>query len=160
MARPPAPAIFNKGLRPHYYCLPVLKRERHRQALLRAIQSGSPKFFLGTDSAPHATAAKESDCGCAGVFTAHAALGLYAEAFDGVGALDKLRAFACEHGPDFYGLPRNNSSPETDRGYEVRVERAAQEVPESFELGGSVVRPLRAGETVAFSCVRVPQGGK
>jgi dihydroorotase len=100
-------AIFKGGLRPHLYCLPVLKRERHRVALMRAATGGSPKFFLGTDSAPHPRGEKESACGCAGCFTAHAALELYAEAFDTAGALERLEAFASFHGPDFYRLPRN-----------------------------------------------------
>jgi dihydroorotase len=103
-------AMFQGGMRPHYYCLPVLKREIHRRALVEVATGGNPKFFLGTDSAPHAKAAKESACGCAGIYTAHAALELYAEAFEAAGALDRLEAFASFHGPDFYGLPRNRES--------------------------------------------------
>ena len=103
-------AIFIGGIRPHYYCLPVLKRETHRQALVEAATSGSPKFFLGTDSAPHAAHLKEHACGCAGCYTAHAALELYAEAFEAAGALDKLEGFASFHGADFYGLPRNTGT--------------------------------------------------
>ena len=103
-------AIFTGGVRPHYYCLPVLKREEHRRALVQAATSGSDKFFLGTDSAPHSQQSKESACGCAGIYTAHAALELYAEAFELAGALDRLEAFASFHGPDFYGLPRNRST--------------------------------------------------
>jgi dihydroorotase len=100
-------AILAGGIRPHFYCLPVLKRERHRLALVEAATSGHPRFFLGTDSAPHAVGTKECSCGCAGLFSAHAALELYAEVFDRAGALDRLEGFASQHGPDFYGLPRN-----------------------------------------------------
>jgi len=103
-------AMFQGGIRPHYYCLPVLKRETHREALVAAATSGNPKFFLGTDSAPHATPAKESACGCAGIYTAHAAIELYAEAFESADALEKLEAFASHFGPDFYGLPRNTDT--------------------------------------------------
>ena len=103
-------AMFQGGIRPHYYCLPVLKRETHREALVAAATSGNPKFFLGTDSAPHATHAKEAACGCAGIYTAHAAIELYAEAFESADALDKLEAFASHFGPDFYGLPRNTDT--------------------------------------------------
>ena len=104
-------ALFQGGIRPHYYCLPILKRERHRQALIQAAASGNPKYFLGTDSAPHPRPGKETACGCAGCYTAHAALELYAEAFDAAGALDRLEAFASFHGADFYGLPRNAGTP-------------------------------------------------
>ena len=136
-------AIFSGGLRPHYYCLPVLKRERHRQALVAAATGGSRKFFLGTDSAPHARGAKETSCGCAGCYTAHAALELYAEAFDAVGALDRLEAFASFNGPDFYRLPRNNGS--------ITLIRQAWTVPAEYPLGpGNVLVPLRAGETLAW----------
>jgi len=132
-------AIFAGGLRPHYYCLPVLKRERHRLALLRAATSGSRKFFLGTDSAPHAQPTKETDCGCAGCYTAHAALEFYAEAFASVGALDRLEGFASFNGPDFYGLPRN-------RG-QVTLEQQDWRVPETYAYAaGDVLVPLRAGE--------------
>jgi dihydroorotase len=133
-------ALFAGGLRPHWYCLPVLKRERHRQALVRAATSGSPKFFLGTDSAPHAAALKErSVCG-AGCFTAPAALELYAEAFDAAGALHRLEAFAAFHGADFYGLPRNTGS--------VTLVREDWAVPETLPFGDTVIKPLRGGETL------------
>ena len=135
-------AIFRGGLRPHAYCLPVLKRERHRQALLEAAASGSPRFFLGTDSAPHARHAKESDCGCAGLYTAHAGIELYAEAFDAIGALDRLEAFASFHGPDFYGLPRNTAK--------VTLRRERWTVPESLPFGDAELKPLRGGETLAW----------
>ncbi len=133
-------ALFVGGLRPHYYCLPVLKREVHRRALVAAATSGSAKFFLGTDSAPHAAAMKEQSVCGAGCFTAPAALELYAEAFDGAGALDRLEAFASFHGPDFYGLPRNR-----DR---VTLRRDAWTLPETLPFGDALVKPLRAGETL------------
>jgi dihydroorotase len=136
-------AIFQGGLRPHHYCLPVLKREEHRQALLRAATSGNPKFFLGTDSAPHARHTKEHACGCAGVYSAHAALELYAEAFETAGALPRLEAFASLHGADFYGLPRNSER--------VRLRRAAWRVPAELPYGDDRLVPLRAGETVAWA---------
>lgn len=135
-------AIFNGGLRPHYYCLPVLKREDHRRALVEAATSGSAKFFLGTDSAPHPRGEKESACGCAGCFTAYAALELYAEAFDQAGALDKLEAFASFHGPDFYRLSRN-----TERATLVR---AAWSAPEELPFGDAKLAPLRGGERLAW----------
>jgi dihydroorotase len=135
-------AIFRGGLRPHAYCLPVLKREKHRQALVEAATSGSDRFFLGTDSAPHAKSAKESECGCAGIYTAHAGIELYAEAFEAAGALDKLEAFASFHGPDFYGLPRN-----TDR---ITLLRDPMVVPASLPLGDKTLVPMRAGEIVAW----------
>jgi dihydroorotase len=136
-------AIFAGGLRPHHYCLPVLKRETHRQALVAAAISGSPKFFLGTDSAPHAKSTKEAACGCAGCYTAHAGIELYAEAFEAAGALDKLEAFASFHGPDFYGLPRNR-----DR---ITLVREAWTVPTDQPLlDGDPLVPLRAGEAVAW----------
>ncbi len=138
-------AIFEGGLRPHHYCLPVLKREANRQALVRAATSGSPKYFLGTDSAPHPKGAKESDCGCAGIYTALNALELYTEVFDEAGALDKLEGFASLHGPDFYQLPRN-------RG-QITLERAEVEVPASLDFGGQPGIPLRAGGTVAWRLV-------
>jgi dihydroorotase len=132
-------AIFAGGLRPHYYCLPVLKRERHRLALLRAATSGSRKFFLGTDSAPHAQPTKEAACGCAGCYTAHAALEFYAEAFASVGGLDRLEAFASFNGPDFYGLPRNHG--------QVTLEQQDWRVPEAYAYAaGDALVPLRAGE--------------
>ncbi|MCB1769971.1 MAG: dihydroorotase, partial [Candidatus Competibacteraceae bacterium] len=131
-------ALFQGGVRPHYYCLPVLKRERHRQALVKAATSGNPKFFLGTDSAPHPRQGKETACGCAGCYTAHAALELYAEAFEAAGALDKLEAFASFHGADFYGLPRNTAT--------IALQRTPAPVPESFPFGADELIPLRAGE--------------
>ncbi|MBK9952031.1 MAG: dihydroorotase [Candidatus Competibacteraceae bacterium] len=134
--------IFQGGIRPHYYCLPVLKRERHRQALLEAATSGNPKYFLGTDSAPHPRQGKETACGCAGCYTAHAALELYAEAFDSVGALERLEAFASFHGPDFYGLPRNTGT--------ITLCRQATLVPERLPFGADELVPLRAGETLAW----------
>ncbi|MEW5787030.1 MAG: dihydroorotase [Pseudomonadota bacterium] len=132
-------AMFQGGMRPHYYCLPVLKREAHRQALLAAATGGNPKFFLGTDSAPHAREAKESACGCAGIYSSHAALELYAEAFAEAGALDRLEAFASFHGPDFYGLPRNADS----------VTLVRETTPVAIDHPAGVV-PLRAGETLAW----------
>src|SRR5512139_2359581 len=135
-------AMFRGGIRPHLYCLPVLKREQHRQALVAAATSGSPKFFLGTDSAPHAAGAKESACGCAGIYSAHAAIELYAEAFEDAGALERLEAFAGFYGADFYGLPRN-----TDK---ITLRRASWTVPESLAMGGDRLVPLRAGETVRW----------
>ena len=138
-------AIFLGGIRPHYYCLPVLKRETHRQALVEAAVSGNPRFFLGTDSAPHAKGAKEIACGCAGCYTAVHALELYAEAFDAAGRLDALEAFASFFGPDFYGLPRNAGT--------VRLERAAWTVPESLPYGSETIVPLRAGEGMRWRFV-------
>jgi dihydroorotase len=136
-------AIFMGGLRPHYYCLPVLKREVHRQALVDAATSGSTKFFLGTDSAPHASIMKEASVCGAGCFTALSALELYAEAFDGAGALDKLEAFASHNGPDFYGLPRNTGT--------VTLKRESWELPASVPFGeAAVLKPLRAGETLGW----------
>jgi len=139
-------AIFTGGIRPHYYCLPVLKRETHREALVRAATSGSGKFFLGTDSAPHARATKEVACGCAGCYTAHAALELYAEAFDAAGALDQLEAFASFNGPDFYRLPRNTGK--------VTLQMQSWVVPEAFAYaGGDSLVPLRAGEALSWKLV-------
>jgi dihydroorotase len=138
-------ALFAGGLRPHNYCLPVLKRERHREALLAAAISGSPKFFLGTDSAPHPQSAKESACGCAGLYTAHAAIELYAEAFEQAGALDRLEGFASLFGPAFYGLPPNGDS--------ITLEKTAWEVPASYPLGNQRVIPMRAGETIGWKLV-------
>jgi dihydroorotase len=135
-------ALFSGGLRPHHYCLPVLKREEHRQALLAVATSGNPKFFLGTDSAPHARNAKESACGCAGMYSAHAALELYAEAFEQAGALERLEAFASFHGADFYGLPRNTGT--------VTLEKAGWTVPAELPFGKETLVPLRAGESVAW----------
>ncbi|MBU6470811.1 MAG: dihydroorotase [Gammaproteobacteria bacterium] len=136
-------ALLRDGIQPHYYCLPVLKRERDREALTRAAISGNPKFFLGTDSAPHARHLKESACGCAGIFNAHAAIELYAEAFEQAGALDKLEAFAAFHGADFYGLPRNR-----DR---IALVKKSWTVPEAYAFGDHQVVPLRAGEAVSWS---------
>ncbi len=138
-------AIFTGGIRPHYYCLPVLKRELHRRALLQAVASGSPRFFLGTDSAPHAAHLKEHASGCAGCYTAHAALELYAEAFDAVGALDRLEGFASFHGADFYGLPRNTGR--------ITLQRQNWTPPESFVFGEAELKPLRAGETLPWRLV-------
>jgi dihydroorotase len=135
-------AIFRGGFRPHFYCLPVLKRERHREALVRAATGGSPKFFLGTDSAPHPRGEKESACGCAGCFTAHAALELYAEAFERAGALERLEAFASFHGPDFYRLPRNAAR--------ATLIRDPWKVPAEVAFGDTTVVPLRAGESIAW----------
>ena len=135
-------AIFQGGLRPHYYCLPVLKRERHRAALVRAATGGSPKFFLGTDSAPHPRGEKESACGCAGCFTAHAALELYAEAFDAAGALDRLEGFASFHGADFYRLPRNTAR--------VTLVREPWSAPPELGFGATTLVPLRAGEPLRW----------
>ena len=135
-------AIFTGGIRPHYYCLPVLKREKHRQALVKAATSGSPKFFLGTDSAPHPAQLKEHATGCAGCYTAHAAMPMYAEAFDNAGALDKLEGFASFHGADFYGLPRNTGT------LTLRKERWTP--PESFAFGEADLKPLRSGEALPW----------
>jgi len=136
-------AIFLGGVRPHWYCLPVLKRETHRQALVAAVVSGSPKFFLGTDSAPHAKGAKEAACGCAGCYTAYAAIELYAEAFEQAGALDKLEAFASFNGPDWYGLPRNSSK--------ITLVKQDWTVPADYPyVGDERIVPLRAGETLSW----------
>lgn len=136
-------AIFQGGVRPHWYCLPVLKREIHRQALVEAAVSGNPKFFLGTDSAPHARLAKETSCGCAGCYTAYAALELYTEVFEQAGALDRLEAFASFHGPDFYGLPRNSG--------QLTLVKDEWTVPAGYAYaGGDSLVPLRAGEQLAW----------
>ncbi|WP_439606469.1 dihydroorotase [Hydrogenophaga sp.] len=135
-------ALFTGGVRPHYYCLPVLKRETHRQALLAAAASGSDRFFLGTDSAPHPAHLKEHAMGCAGCYTAHAAIEMYAEAFDSVGALDKLEAFASFHGPAFYGLPRNSGR--------ITLQRESWTTPESFRFGEADLKPLRGGEALPW----------
>ncbi len=136
-------AIFAGGIRPHNYCLPVLKREEHRVALVEAATSGSPRFFLGTDSAPHAKGAKEAACGCAGCYSAFNALGLYAEAFESVGKLDKLEGFASFYGPDFYSLPRNTKK--------ITLVKQAQSIPAELPLGDATIVPLRAGETIAWT---------
>ncbi|MDP3203555.1 MAG: dihydroorotase [Hydrogenophaga sp.] len=135
-------AIFTGGIRPHYYCLPVLKRETHRLALLAAATSGNDRFFLGTDSAPHPAHLKEHTTGCAGCYTAHAAIEMYAEAFDSVGALDQLEAFASFNGPAFYSLPRNSGS--------VTLKRESWTTPESFRFGEADLKPLRGGETLPW----------
>ena len=130
------------GIRPHYYCLPILKRGTHQQALLEAAVSGNPKFFLGTDSAPHTTGNKETDCGCAGVYTAHAAIELYAEVFEQMDALDALESFASHYGPDFYRLPRNTDT--------ITLRREPWQVPAQLPLGRDVLTPLRAADNVAW----------
>jgi dihydroorotase len=140
-------AIFAGGIRPHHYCLPVLKREEHRLALVQAVTSGNPKFFLGTDSAPHRKPAKESACGCAGCYTAHAGIEFYAEAFESADALDRLEAFASFHGADFYGLPRNPDS--------ITLAKRPWHVPDSQSFGnGEELVPLRAGGVVSWELVR------
>jgi dihydroorotase len=135
-------AIFTGGIRPHYYCLPVLKRETHRLALVEAATSGNPKFFLGTDSAPHAAHLKEHATGCAGCYTAHAAMELYAEAFENANALDRLEGFASFHGADFYGLPRNRET--------ISLQRETWTPPESYAFGEARLKPLRGGEPLAW----------
>jgi dihydroorotase len=140
--------LFNRnhmlvgGIRPHYYCLPILKRQSHQASLLAAATSGNPKFFLGTDSAPHAIGVKEAACGCAGSYTAHAAIELYAEAFEQMNALDKLEGFASFFGADFYGLARNSDT--------ITLEKEQWSVPENYSLGQSVVVPIRAGSSIAW----------
>lgn len=138
-------AIFTGGIRPHYYCLPVLKRETHRLALVEAATSGNAKFFLGTDSAPHAAHLKEHASGCAGCYSAHAAIEMYAEAFDNAGALDKLEAFASFHGPDFYQLPRNTGT--------ITLRRESWTPPESFAFGEAQLKPLRSGDALPWKMV-------
>lgn len=137
------------GIRPHYYCLPILKRNRHQQALLEAATSGNRRFFLGTDSAPHAVGAKESSCGCAGCYTSPAAIELYAEAFEMMAALDKLEAFASFNGPDFYGLPRNRDT--------ITLAKESWTLPETLAFGEQQVKPLRAGESIAWQLVAQPK---
>jgi len=138
-------AIFTGGIRPHHYCLPILKREQHRRALVKAATSGNPKFFLGTDSAPHARDTKETDCGCAGIYSAHAAIELYAEAFEAANALDKLEGFASHHGADFYGLPRNTGT--------ITLKKEDWVVPGEYPFGNETVVPLRAGQKVGWRIV-------
>ena len=138
-------AIFTGGIRPHYYCLPVLKRETHRVALVEAAVSGSSKFFLGTDSAPHPAHLKEHATGCAGCYTAHAAMELYAEAFDAAGSLDKLEAFASFNGPAFYELPRNKGT--------ITLKKESWLPPESFAFGEAQLKPLRSGESLPWRLV-------
>ncbi len=135
-------AIFTGGIRPHYYCLPVLKREKHRLALVQAATGGNARFFLGTDSAPHPAHLKEHATGCAGCYTAHAAMELYAEAFDAAGAIGQLEAFASFNGADFYGLPRNTGT--------LTLTRQSWTPPESFAFGGAELKPLRSGEALAW----------
>ena len=137
--------MFKGGMNPHYYCLPILKRETHREALIAAATSGSHKFFLGTDSAPHAQDNKETSCGCAGIYSAHAAIELYAEAFDQAGSLDKLEGFASFYGPDFYGLPRNTDS--------ITLEKTDWQVPQSYSFAQQKLIPLRAGEMIHWKRV-------
>ncbi|MFK8051224.1 MAG: dihydroorotase [Halioglobus sp.] len=140
--------LFNRndmlvgGIRPHYYCLPILKRNSHQQALREAATSGNPKFFLGTDSAPHTTDNKETDCGCAGVYTGHAAIEFYAEVFEQMGKLDKLEGFASQFGPDFYRLPRNTDT--------ITLRKKPWQVPAQLPLGNGFLTPLRAGENVQW----------
>ena len=136
-------ALFQGGLRPHHYCLPILKRESHRQRLLEAAVSGDPSFFLGTDSAPHSKSAKESDCGCAGIFSAHAGIELYAQAFEEAGALDRLEGFASLHGPEFYGLPPNADT--------ITLARDAWRVPDDYPMGDERLVPFRAGSVMDWS---------
>ncbi len=134
--------MFKGGIQPHHYCLPILKREEHRQALVKAAVSGNPKFFLGTDSAPHAKHTKEAACGCAGMYTAHAAIELYAEAFENADALDKLEGFASIYGADFYGLPRNTEK--------ISLVKESWQVPASLPFDGGELVPLRAGQNVSW----------
>jgi dihydroorotase len=143
-------AMFRGGIRPHLYCLPVLKRENHRQALIAAAISGNPKFFLGTDSAPHAVGAKETACGCAGIYSAHAAIELYAEAFEDAGALGKLEAFASFYGADFYGLSRHADT--------ITLRRESWDAPASLRLGEEILVPLRAGEAIRWRVVEQETG--
>ncbi len=133
------------GIRPHYFCLPVLKRNTHQQALLTAATSGNPKFFLGTDSAPHARHTKENSCGCAGIYSAHAAIELYAEAFEAMDALDQLEGFASFYGADFYGLPRNQT--------QITLHKQSWQVPETLTFADSELVPLRAGEAINWQIV-------
>ncbi len=137
--------MFQGGINPHHYCLPILKREKHRLALVKAVTSGSPKFFLGTDSAPHVKGAKENACGCAGMYTAHAAVPLYTEVFEQAGALEQLEAFASFNGPDFYGMERNSST--------ITLIKEEWTVPSEYPLGEETVVPLRAGQTIAWKLV-------
>lgn len=144
-------ALLAGGIRPHYYCLPILKSLQHQQALIEAATSGSPKFFLGTDSAPHTTASKQNACGCAGCYTAHSALEMYAQVFDAAGALDKLEAFGSHFGPDFYGLPRNTDT--------VTLQRQDWRIPDSLPFGSEQLTPLGAGETLHWSVAAQQQTG-
>jgi dihydroorotase len=141
-------ALFAGGLRPHHFCLPVLKEEEHRVALLEAVARGSPRLFLGTDSAPHPRTSKEGSCGCAGIFSAHAGIELYAEAFEAVGALGRLEAFASSYGADFYGLPRSRAS--------ITLVREPWEVPARYPFGTGELVPLRAGQHIAWRLASEP----
>ncbi len=144
-------SLFDQGIRPHHYCLPVLKREQHRQALIAAATSGHPQFFLGTDSAPHLRRHKESACGCAGIYTAHAALCLYAEVFEQAGALERLEQFASFNGPDFYGLPRNRER--------ITLLRQDMEIPDTYRVDGEELVPFRAGGSVRWRLAeKMPDG--
>jgi dihydroorotase len=134
--------MFSGGIRPHAYCLPVLKREAHRAELVRAATGGNPKFFLGTDSAPHGKRSKATDCGCAGIYTAHSALEFYAEVFESAGASNRLEAFASFHGADFYRLPRNTGT--------VTLAREAWTVPRELQFGDDVLVPMRAGDKLEW----------
>ncbi|MEE9343948.1 MAG: dihydroorotase, partial [Gammaproteobacteria bacterium] len=133
-------ALLAGGIKPHYYCLPILKRESHQAALITAATSGNPKFFLGTDSAPHAVNAKESSCGCAGIYTAHAAIEFYAQAFEAANSLEKLEAFASHFGSDFYGLPRNSGH--------ITLSKEKWTIPDDYPLAGSTLVPLSAGQAL------------
>ncbi len=141
-------AIFSGGIRPHYYCLPILKRESDRRALLAAATSGNPRFFLGTDSAPHERESKESACGCAGMFTAHAAVELYAEAFESAGRLDRLEAFASHFGADFYGLPRHEQT--------ITLVKESWVPPQVYDFGSGTLVPYRGGEPIAWRLAESP----
>lgn len=138
-------ALFQGGLRPHHFCLPVLKAERHREAVLAAATGGSPRFFLGTDSAPHLRSRKESDCGCAGIYSAHAGIELYAEAFEDAGALDRLEAFASHYGPDFYGLPRNSDT--------LTLEKRDWRPPPAYRAAGEDLVPFGADSTLRWRAI-------
>ena len=138
-------ALFQGGIRPHLYCLPVLKRESDRTALLDAVTHGDPRFFLGTDSAPHARSTKEAACGCAGIYSAHAALELYAEVFEQAGALHRLEAFASEFGPRFYALPLNSGT--------ITLQRSPWQVPDHYPFAGETIIPLRAGEKLGWRLI-------
>jgi dihydroorotase len=141
-------ALFSGGLRPHHYCLPVLKREEHRAALMAAVARGTPRLFLGTDSAPHARSAKESACGCAGIFSAHAGIELYAEAFAAAGALARLEDFASSYGADFYRLPRNTET--------ITLLPEPWQVPPRYPFGADALVPLRAGESIGWRMAGAP----
>jgi dihydroorotase len=138
-------ALFARGIRPHHYCLPILKREIHRCSVVEAAISGNPKFFLGTDSAPHSRRDKETACGCAGIFTAHAAIELYAEVFERMGALDKLEAFASFHGPDFYRLPRNKDT--------ITLKKESWMAPATLPFADDELVPLRGAESVGWKLI-------